>query len=73
MKKKDCIHHWVIETANGPTSQGVCATCGSSREFCNSVSESVKEKKHINLKNKDDKPSKSWMALWPAANIKDGL
>ena len=72
--KKDCIHHWVIETANGPTSQGVCAVCGSSREFCNSMGESVEQKKHLNLKSKDDEPSNArtpWMNLWPSSHIQD--
>ena len=32
-----CCHHWVIEPANGPISQGVCQRCNESREFKNSV------------------------------------
>ena len=31
-----CRHHWVIGTANGPTSNGVCQRCGHQREFQNS-------------------------------------
>ena len=73
MTKKDCIHHWVIKTANGPTSQGVCATCGSSKEFVNSVGEGAKP---INQgKSESDEPSSArtpWMQSWPAANMKDG-
>jgi len=30
-----CCHHWVIDTASGPTSQGTCRLCGESREFRN--------------------------------------
>lgn len=41
-KKKDkrksrdkCDHHWVIETPNGPTANGVCKYCGEIKEFYN--------------------------------------
>ena len=30
-----CIHHWIIEPANGATSMGVCKLCGAEREFSN--------------------------------------
>ena len=33
----DCMHHWVIESPNGPTSQGVCKLCGALGEFRNSM------------------------------------
>ena len=32
-----CCHHWVIESAAGPASPGICQTCGEVREFENSV------------------------------------
>ena len=32
-----CSHHWVIESSNGPLSEGVCQQCGERREFSNSV------------------------------------
>jgi len=31
-----CTHAWVIETPNGPTSEGVCKLCGKEQEFRNS-------------------------------------
>lgn len=31
-----CTHHWVIESANGPLSEGVCQRCGEKRELKNS-------------------------------------
>ena len=34
-----CRHHWMIDTAYGPVSQGVCKLCGDAREFRNSVDE----------------------------------
>ncbi len=32
-----CAHHWVIDAASGPVSQGTCRVCGESREFKNSA------------------------------------
>ena len=32
-----CRHHWVIQPATGPVSQGVCQACGEVREFKNYV------------------------------------
>ena len=32
-----CAHHWVIEPANGPVSQGVCQVCGEVRGFKNFI------------------------------------
>ena len=32
-----CRHHWLIEPANGPISQGVCQNCLETREFQNSI------------------------------------
>ena len=34
--KVACRHYWVIESASGPTSKGVCKFCGEIREFQNS-------------------------------------
>jgi hypothetical protein len=33
-----CRHYWVIETADGPTSRGICKICGAEKEFYNSWS-----------------------------------
>ena len=32
-----CRHHWVIQPAAGPVSQGVCQACGEMRDFQNYV------------------------------------
>ena len=32
-----CLHHWIIETANGPTSRGICRNCNESKLFNNSI------------------------------------
>ena len=37
-KKKPCVHHWVIEAAEGAKSRGVCKHCGEIREFDNYIS-----------------------------------
>lgn len=41
-----CRHYWIIESADGPVSKGVCKFCGEKREFLNSWSEA-------NYKGKD--------------------
>ena len=30
-----CPHFWDIESANGPSSKGVCRNCGETKEFLN--------------------------------------
>ena len=32
-----CRHHWVIQPADGPVSNGLCQVCGETREFKNYV------------------------------------
>ena len=32
-----CCHHWVIQTAVGPVSEGSCLKCGEIKEFKNSI------------------------------------
>lgn len=32
-----CCHYWMIQTADGPVSLGVCKHCLESREFKNSI------------------------------------
>lgn len=33
----ECTHHWVIESAHGPLSRGMCQRRGEQREFKNSA------------------------------------
>ena len=35
--KLQCRHHWIIEPAEGPVSQGTCQICHEAREFQNSI------------------------------------
>ncbi|MEE8442222.1 MAG: hypothetical protein V3S37_00600 [Dehalococcoidia bacterium] len=32
-----CHHHWLIDAAGGPKSNGTCRTCGAKRQFKNSL------------------------------------
>jgi hypothetical protein len=32
-----CCHHWIIQPAIGPVSDGMCQKCGEVREFKNSI------------------------------------
>ncbi len=32
-----CCHHWIIQPAIGPVSEGACQNCGEVREFKNSI------------------------------------
>ena len=41
-----CRHYWSIESADGPTSRGICRVCGEEKEFLNSWSDA-------NYKGKD--------------------
>ena len=34
-----CEHHWVLAAPNGPTSKGVCRSCGEERDFRNHLVE----------------------------------
>ena len=38
-----CQHHWVIETANGPVSWGVCQVCHEGKEFKNSITDADRD------------------------------
>jgi len=38
----DCIHHWLLEPADGPTAKGRCKLCGEEKLFRNSVPEVYK-------------------------------
>ena len=37
----ECVHHWAIEIADGPTSVGRCRRCKEVREFANSIRDNV--------------------------------
>jgi hypothetical protein len=37
----DCRHHWLIESAAGPTSLGRCKHCGAQRDFFNNPEDAL--------------------------------
>ena len=59
LKTENCIHHWIIEPALGPTSKGICKYCGKERVFNNYWDEdAAKEKSNFLLGYKKwDRPS----------------
>ncbi|MBM3133343.1 MAG: hypothetical protein FJZ95_09990 [Chloroflexi bacterium] len=32
-----CIHHWLIDPPDGPTSKGTCKKCGATKHFVNHI------------------------------------
>ena len=38
-----CRLHWIIESAEGPLSQGVCQNCHEFKEFQNSIVEAERD------------------------------
>ena len=42
-REKACQHHWVIDQADGPTSNGRCRFCGTSKNFLNVYEDVVAE------------------------------
>lgn len=50
-----CCHHWTIQPATGPVSQGVCKLCGEVREFKNYVEAATwGDSRLSNRSNNDD-------------------
>ncbi len=46
-----CRHHWVIQPADGPVSNGACQICGETREFKNYVESATWGDSRIASKN----------------------
>lgn len=42
--QKECCHYWLIESAAGPISHGVCRLCGMKRNFDNYLTNCLKAK-----------------------------
>ena len=38
-----CVHHWVVEPADGPISRGRCKRCRQERTFSNSTETATEE------------------------------
>ncbi|MDY6893123.1 MAG: hypothetical protein SVO26_05340 [Chloroflexota bacterium] len=54
--RTDCVHHWIIESPEGPTSKGVCKYCGEERVFQNYVPYSSWEENTVVLSETFDFP-----------------
>lgn len=39
-ERPGCRHHWIIDEARGPRSDGRCKRCGSTRQFKNWLEDS---------------------------------
>ncbi len=64
-----CAHHWVIQPAMGPSSQGVCQICGESKDFQNYVeAASWGDSRHA---GRSSEASKEAMALTNSAGQDD--
>lgn len=48
----DCVHYWLIEAPEGPTSKGRCKFCGLVREFNNTWADTFNEHQIVSEKNK---------------------
>ena len=46
MTTETCAHHWILQTANGPTSEGTCKRCHLTREFANYLDSNAYKSKH---------------------------
>ena len=46
-----CRHHWVIQPADGPVSNGSCQICGENRQFKNYVESATWGESRIVSKN----------------------
>ena len=46
--RDECHHYWIIESADGPTSMGLCKFCGAEKEFFNSLPDFSGVKRHTN-------------------------
>ena len=49
-----CRHHWVIQPADGPVSNGSCQVCGETREFKNYVESATWGDSRMNSKSSSE-------------------
>lgn len=47
IEEEPCIHHWIYEAPNGPTSVGICLNCGISHTAPNSLPYQALESLHF--------------------------
>jgi hypothetical protein len=56
VQPEKCVHYWIIEPPNGPTSKGQCMYCGAVAEFFNDLQGCFKNTKSyvLNVHGKSD-------------------
>ena len=52
-----CQHHWAIQPADGPSSNGICQVCGETRDFKNYVESATWGDTRLNNRNSQWKVS----------------
>jgi len=52
----ECVHYWLIDTPEGPTSTGKCKYCGMEREFNNTWADSFNEHQIVSDKSRTSTP-----------------
>ena len=69
--ESDCMHHWMIESPNGPVSMGTCKICGETAEFKNSIQgsgwdrESPQSKRARQARNEQQQQSRAQQLQQP--------
>jgi len=53
----NCCHHWIIQPAVGPVSEGACRKCGEVKEFKNSIDYETEWSGRRNLARSDIQPT----------------
>ena len=66
-----CCHHWAIQPATGPFSQGVCQICGEVREFKNYVEAATWGDSRLSKKSTSDDSQGVVKPVANAANASD--
>ena len=56
MTEKECVHYWIIETAESATSAGVCKFCGAQNIFNNNIEYDFRGER------RDSEPEEGWLA-----------
>ena len=51
-----CRHHWVIQPATGPVSQGVCQNCDQTKEFKNYIEASSWGDERLSARSRVESP-----------------
>lgn len=42
-----CEHYWIVETSTAPIAQGVCSSCGLTKQFANQIDLASKRQTNV--------------------------